>query len=136
VRRLLPSGIMPHGPKGAALLERWDKPYRGKRVPPWDTGRVANELKKAVEDGTIRPGRALVLGCGSGTNAIYLAGKGFDVTGLDVAPTALVDEIRHARRHGEGVGGVVGAAGEEGGGEVAGSGLRAQGFAKPQAANN
>jgi SAM-dependent methyltransferase len=88
-QRLLPSGIMPHGPKGVALLERWDKPYRGTRVPGWDTGRVATELKKAVEDGTIRPGRALVLGCGSGTNAIFLAEKGFHVTGVDVAPTAL-----------------------------------------------
>jgi SAM-dependent methyltransferase len=88
-QRLLPSGIMPHGPKGVALLERWDKPYRGTRVPGWDTGRVATELKNAVEDGTIRPGRALVLGCGTGTNAIFLAEKGFDVTGVDVAPTSL-----------------------------------------------
>ena len=99
-RRLLPSGIMPHGPKGVALFERWDKPYRGTRMPGWDTGRVANELKKAVEDGTVRPGRALVLGCGSGTNAIYLAGKGFDVTGLDVAPTALVVARRKADKAG------------------------------------
>ena len=99
-RRLLPSGIMPHGPKGVALLERWDKPYRSARMPGWDAGRVANELKKAVEGGTIRPGRALVLGCGSGTNAIYLAGKGFDVTGLDVAPTALTVARRKADKAG------------------------------------
>jgi cyclopropane fatty-acyl-phospholipid synthase-like methyltransferase len=31
----------------------------------------------------------VVLGCGTGTNAIYLASKGFDVTGIDIAPTAL-----------------------------------------------
>jgi SAM-dependent methyltransferase len=27
--------------------------------------------------------------CGSGTDAVYLAGQGFDVTGIDVSPTAL-----------------------------------------------
>ena len=35
-----------------------------------------------VEDGTIKPGKALVLGCGTGTNAVYLASKGFEVTGV------------------------------------------------------
>jgi len=88
-QRILPSGILPHGPKGVRLLDRWDSVYRGKRRPPWDTGRVAVELKKVVEDGTIKPGRAIVLGCGTGTNSIYLASKGFDVTGIDIAPTAL-----------------------------------------------
>ena len=42
----------------------------------------AVELKKAVENGTIKPGRAVVLGCGAGTNSIYLAAKGFDVTAI------------------------------------------------------
>jgi cyclopropane fatty-acyl-phospholipid synthase-like methyltransferase len=42
-----------------------------------------------VESDLIKPGRAVVLGCGTGTNAIYLAQKGFDVTAIDIAPTAL-----------------------------------------------
>ncbi|MDP6633916.1 MAG: class I SAM-dependent methyltransferase [Phycisphaerae bacterium] len=87
--RLLPSGILPHGPKGVKLLASWDSRYTRKNAAPWDTRRVAVELKKAVEDGTIKPGRAVVLGCGAGTNSIYLASKGFDVTALDIAPTAL-----------------------------------------------
>ncbi|MDP6546730.1 MAG: methyltransferase domain-containing protein [Phycisphaerae bacterium] len=87
--RLLPSGILPHGPKGVKLLNGWDSRYRGKNRAPWDTGKVAIELKKVVEDGTIKPGRAIVLGCGTGTNSIYLASKGFDVTAVDIAPTAL-----------------------------------------------
>ena len=87
--RLLPSGILPHGPKGVKLLNGWDSRYRGKNRAPWDTGKVAIELKKLVEGGTIKPGRAVVLGCGAGTNSIYLASKGFDVTAIDVAPTAL-----------------------------------------------
>ena len=33
--------------------------------------------------------RVVDMCCGSGTDAIYLAGKGFDVTAIDVAPTAI-----------------------------------------------
>jgi SAM-dependent methyltransferase len=88
-RRVLPSGVLPHGEAGAKLLARWDAAYRDGRRPGWDVGRPATELKKTVEAGTIKPGRAVVLGCGTGTNAIYLAEKGFDVTAIDIAPTAL-----------------------------------------------
>jgi len=87
--RLLPSGVMPHGPKGVRMLAGWDSRYTRKNAAPWDTRKVAVELKKAVEGGTIKPGRAVVLGCGAGTNSIYLASKGFEVTAMDVAPTAL-----------------------------------------------
>ena len=87
--RVLPSGIMPHGPKGVKMLAGWDSRYTRKNAAPWDTKKVAVELKKAVESGKIKPGRAVVLGCGAGTNSIYLASKGFDVTAIDVAPTAL-----------------------------------------------
>ena len=87
--RVLPSGLMPHGPKGVKMLAGWDSRYTRDNSAPWDTKKVAVELKKAVESGTIKPGRALVLGCGAGTNSIYLASKGFDVTAMDVAPTAL-----------------------------------------------
>lgn len=99
-RRLLPSGVMPHGTTGVKLLERWDKPYRGTRMPGWDAGRVANQLSKAVEEGKVKPGRALVLGCGTGTNAVFLARKGFEVTGLEVAPTALKIADAKARKAG------------------------------------
>jgi len=88
-KRLLPAGIMPHGPKGVAMIQRWDAAYRGQRPAPWDRGQPDSTLTEAVRSGTIKPGRVVVLGCGSGTNAVYLATKGFDVTALDVAPTAL-----------------------------------------------
>ena len=87
--RLLPAGILPHGTKGVRMLERWDRTYQGNRRAPWDTQKAATELKKAIESGKVRPGKAVVLGCGAGTNAVYLASKGFDVTAIDLAPTAL-----------------------------------------------
>lgn len=95
--RLLPSGVMPHGPEGARLMERWDAPYRREQLPGWDVGRPCSHLVKAVQDKTFPPGRAMVLGCGSGTNAIYLASKGFEVTGVDVSPAALSIAARKAR---------------------------------------
>jgi SAM-dependent methyltransferase len=98
--RLLPSSIMPHGPEGAQLMERWDAPYRNEQLPGWDVGRPCSHLAKAVENKIFRPGRAIVFGCGSGTNAIYLASKGFEVTGVDVAPTALTIAAEKAQKAG------------------------------------
>ena len=88
-KRRLPAGVMPVGAKGMRQVEVWDARYRADSRPPWDKGFPARHLKAAVEDGTVKPGRALVLGCGTGTNAVYLAKKGFDVTAVDIAPTAL-----------------------------------------------
>jgi len=88
-KRRLPDGVLPLGPKGMRLLESWDSRYRGSSRPSWDKGFPSSHLKAAVEDVRIKPGRAVVLGCGTGTNAIYLAEKGFDVTAIDIAPTAL-----------------------------------------------
>jgi len=98
--RPLPSGILPYGPQGVRLLDRWDSAYREGRRPGWDVGRPATELKKAVDGGTLVRGRAVVLGCGTGTNAIYLAGKGFDVTAIDIAPTALARAEKKAQEAG------------------------------------
>jgi SAM-dependent methyltransferase len=87
--RRFPNGVLPLGTKGMRLLDRWDSAYRGDSRPPWDKGAPSSHLKAAVESGRVKPGRAVVLGCGTGTNAIYLAKKGFDVTAIDIAPTAL-----------------------------------------------
>ncbi len=87
--RPLPAGVLPHGEEGMQLIERWDRNYQDGRQPPWNSGMPAPDLREAVEKGHIEPCRVAVLGCGSGANAIYLAGKGFDVTAIDLAPTAL-----------------------------------------------
>ncbi|MBN1442705.1 MAG: class I SAM-dependent methyltransferase [Planctomycetes bacterium] len=99
-RRPLPSGILPHGPEGVRLVERWDLPYRRDRTPGWDVGRPSSHLVEAVKEGKLRPGRAIEFGCGTGTNAIYLAGEGFDVTAVDVAPTALAIAREEAEKAG------------------------------------
>ncbi len=87
--RPLPSGVLPHGPKGNRLLEYWDSAYRGRLPAPWDIGRPADELQSVVEGGKVKRCRVVDLCCGTGSDAIYLARQGFDVTGIDVSPTAL-----------------------------------------------
>jgi ubiquinone/menaquinone biosynthesis C-methylase UbiE len=37
----------------------------------------------------VKKGKALDICCGAGTNTIYLATKGFEVTGIDISPTAI-----------------------------------------------
>jgi cyclopropane fatty-acyl-phospholipid synthase-like methyltransferase len=55
---------------------------------PWDVG-PREPLVGLVERGQIQPGRAIDLGCGGGSNAIFLAQNGFDVTGVDYARAAI-----------------------------------------------
>ncbi|ALI24989.1 Methyltransferase [Mycolicibacterium fortuitum] len=50
---------------------------------PWDGHPLAHSLTGLVEGGGLRPGAALDLGCGTGDNAVYLAGHGWRVTGVD-----------------------------------------------------
>lgn len=55
---------------------------------PWDLG-PRRELVEVVESGRIQPCKAIDLGCGTASNAIFLAQHGFDVTGTDYSPVAI-----------------------------------------------
>ena len=57
------------------------------RRAPWDTGVSPPELLAFLA--AHPPGRALDLGCGTGTNAITLAQHGWQVTGIDLIPRAI-----------------------------------------------
>lgn len=68
-------------------------------VAPYDTRRPCRQLVEIVEAGRIEPGRALVMACGTGTNAMFLAEHGFDVTAFDFAPHGIrVAQKRAAKR--------------------------------------
>src|SRR2546429_9920332 len=57
---------------------------------PWDSGIPPPELKELIEGPQARtPGKALDLGCGTGTNTMYMAQHGWDVTGIDFVSTAI-----------------------------------------------
>lgn len=66
----------------------WDDRYKSGETP-WDSGHASKELQRVVSERSIAPCRMLELGCGTGTNAIYLARLGFAVTALDIAPRAI-----------------------------------------------
>jgi SAM-dependent methyltransferase len=70
-------------------------------LTPWDSEQVPAELSSVVEGPDALPkGRALDLGCGTGTQAVYLARSGWEVTGVDAVPRALA----RARARGEAAG--------------------------------
>jgi SAM-dependent methyltransferase len=66
----------------------WDQRYIQSDTP-WDSGVPSQHLKSFLAEGKVKSGRVLELGCGTGTNAIFLAQQGFDVTAVDLSPTAL-----------------------------------------------
>ncbi len=69
-------------------MSHWEEKYRAQTIP-WDRGAVSPALLGWLEDGELPPGRILIPGCGRGHEAVELAQRGFQVTALDIAPTAL-----------------------------------------------
>lgn len=70
---------------------KWDNRYRkGKRTP------LRNTLIRFY---SLAPkGRALDIACGTGSNSIFLAKKGFDVVGVDISPVAINKARAKARK--------------------------------------
>ena len=66
----------------------WDQRYRDGDMR-WDSGLPSRELGRLLGEWPTSRGRAIELGCGTGTNAIFLATLGFQVTGVDCSPTAI-----------------------------------------------
>jgi SAM-dependent methyltransferase len=63
----------------------------------WDRSVPTSALVELVEGASSAPpGRALDIGCGTGTESIYLAEHGWDVTGVDMVPKALAIARRKA----------------------------------------
>ncbi|WDP91112.1 MAG: class I SAM-dependent methyltransferase [Desulfobacter sp.] len=66
-------------------------------APPWELDRPDNDLMGWVAGYPIEPCKTLELGCGTGVNALWLAGQGFEVTGIDFSPFALEKARANAR---------------------------------------
>lgn len=82
-----------------SLVKHWDRQYQ-QGDPIWDSDRPTSELKRVVLGDRIVPCRAIELGCGTGTNAVWLAQQGFTVTAIDVSPSAVERARERAEKAG------------------------------------
>jgi SAM-dependent methyltransferase len=77
-------------------LRFWWRYFRHKT--PWDTNITPPEIVALAE--RLPVGSAIDLGCGTGTNVIYLAQRGWRAVGVDFAPNAIGIARHKARRAG------------------------------------
>ena len=77
----------------------WDDRY-STRNTPWDSGAHSRELERIIDEWPIKPCHVLEIGCGTGTNAIFLAKRGFAVTAVDVSALAVEEARAKARQAG------------------------------------
>jgi len=88
-----------HGNGNDRSAEHWLEAYRtGAYLEKWHYDHPSPELVALVSCGLIKPGaRVLEVGCGAGTDSIYLARAGVSVIGWDISQTA-IDLAREAAR--------------------------------------
>jgi len=73
--------------------QEWEQRYEKEELP-WDSGRPASCLTELIASWPKFDGKVLEIGCGTGTNSVWLAGQRLRVTGMDIAAEA----VRLARR--------------------------------------
>ncbi len=85
----------------SSTADDWDACYRDARLP-WDIGTPAPELVQyfAGLGKNDLPKSVLEIGCGTGTNAVWLAQQGCQVTSTEIAPTALAMAKERAAKAG------------------------------------
>ncbi len=67
-------------------------------APTWDTGESPPELLRFLE--SAEPGRALDLGCGTGTNLLTLSALGWEVVGVDFSLISILRARKKMRKAG------------------------------------
>jgi len=86
------------------LKSQMDAIYRDvapERIP-WNSATPPAALVEFVESGRVAPCHTVDLGCGAGNYAVWLALRGFQVTGIDLSPVALGMAERLAAEKGVG----------------------------------
>jgi cyclopropane fatty-acyl-phospholipid synthase-like methyltransferase len=76
----------------------WDEIWQGERAASMGASQPNPHLMREVAD--LAPGTALDAGCGAGAEAIWLAARGWQVTGSDIAADALVRAAERAEAAG------------------------------------
>jgi ubiquinone/menaquinone biosynthesis C-methylase UbiE len=66
-------------------------------ITPWEHEEAPEQLKSLTEERATPAGRALDIGCGTGSDAVYLAEQGWTVTAVDGVGQALSKARERAR---------------------------------------
>jgi SAM-dependent methyltransferase len=85
------------GSEDTPRVERFEAAYEG--TPPWDIGvpqPAFVDLEKRTPFGTT----VLDVGCGTGALALYLASRGYTVTGVDIVEKAVARAASRAKESG------------------------------------
>jgi 2-polyprenyl-3-methyl-5-hydroxy-6-metoxy-1,4-benzoquinol methylase len=69
-------------------------------ITPWEHDEAPEQLKKLIEERATPAGRALDIGCGTGSDAVYLAEQGWAVTAVDGVGQALSKARARAQSRG------------------------------------
>src|SRR5437867_13315790 len=77
----------------------FEKSYRTGDTP-WDSGIPSVELVRVLDAGLLPGKTVLEIGCGTGTNAIEFARRGYRVTAVDLVDLAVQRARDKARRAG------------------------------------
>lgn len=78
--------------------EYWDQVWSGERAASMASSEPNPYLARELSD--LAPGTALDAGCGGGAEAIWLASRGWQVTGADIAAAALAHAAARAKASG------------------------------------
>lgn len=81
-------------------MDFFDSAYRG--TPPWDIGRPQKVFVELARQGEVI-GSVLDIGCGTGEHALFFAGEGYEVWGIDSTPLAIEKAREKAAGRGLGV---------------------------------
>jgi 2-polyprenyl-3-methyl-5-hydroxy-6-metoxy-1,4-benzoquinol methylase len=84
------------------IKDQMEKIYRSLSPDeiPWNRNNPPDQLVNLVEQNKITPCRTVDFGCGTGNYALYFAGKGFNVTGIDISASAIEIAKETASRKG------------------------------------
>jgi SAM-dependent methyltransferase len=90
-----------HGAHAVGSVEFWEDFYRDNG--PW-TGNPNAALVAELGERPLSAGSALDLACGTGGDAVWFAGQGWTVTGVDISQSALNQAAASASAAGSGTG--------------------------------
>jgi SAM-dependent methyltransferase len=83
-----------------AQIDFWEERYQANQTG-WDIGQPAPPFVDFMNGPhAAPPGRMIVLGSGSGNDALFFAEKGFEVLGIDFAPSAVEKATERSKKAG------------------------------------